>query len=69
MSTKIILALIFFQQPIDGAKGIVIGDHEYPPLQIDHGIRNAVLLAFIDPPAGQVRRNSWRDARSRLAGL
>ena len=57
-----------FQKPIGVAKGIVARPHEDASLKIHDGITDAVLLAFVDSPAGQVC-GKFAGRNKRRAGL
>ena len=57
-----------FQKPIGVAKGIVARAHEYASLKIQDGITNAVFLAFIHSPAGQIC-GKFAGRNNRRAGL
>ena len=47
--------LDFFQQLIGHAEGIVVRGHEDASLKINHGVGNAILLAFVHAPARKIR--------------
>ena len=67
MSTRITLALIFFQQLVRHAKRIVVRCHEHAALQIDHGVGNFALLALIQPLSG-MSGGKFAGRSSRRAG-